>query len=89
MHRGSQPSDAVDEVFLTMNAKTAHPTFGPVRSEPPKQHENDNNDQDEADNADATVTVAVTVAAEAATEATKQKDDEQDDEYQSHDLYSC
>jgi hypothetical protein len=68
MHRGSQPSDAVDEVVLTMNAKTAHPTFGPVRSEPPKQHENDNNDQDEADNADATVTVAVTVAAEAATE---------------------
>ena len=41
----------------------------PLRSDPPKHHKNDNDDQDGAEDTDATVTEAITVAAEAATEA--------------------
>jgi hypothetical protein len=44
--------------------------------------------RNDADNTDASVTVAVAVAAEAATEAAEQEDDEDDDEYEAdrHDL---
>jgi hypothetical protein len=52
----------------------------PVRSDPPKQHRNDNDDQGSAEDTDATVTEAVTVAAESATEATEQEIDEDDNE---------
>jgi hypothetical protein len=52
----------------------------PVRSDPPKQYKNDNDDQDDAEETDAAVTEAVTVAAKAATEATEQSNDEDDNE---------
>jgi hypothetical protein len=51
-----------------------------MKSDPPKQDQNDNDDQDEADDTDSAVTVAVAVATEAATEAAEQKNDKQDDE---------
>jgi hypothetical protein len=76
-HRGSQPTDAVDEVILPMQAKA------PVRSEPTKQHEDDNDDQDGTDDTDAAVTLAVAVAAEAAAKATEQEDNKQNDENES------
>jgi len=79
-HRSSQPPDPVDEVTLRMQAKTAHPTSPPVRSEPPKQHKNHNDDQDGSEDTDAAVPITVTVAAKAATEATEQENDEDDDE---------
>jgi hypothetical protein len=47
----------------------------PLRSDAPKQHENDNDNQDGAEDANAAVTVAVAVAAKAATEATEQEND--------------
>jgi hypothetical protein len=53
---------------------------GDTKSEPPKQHENDNDDQDGADETDTPVTEAVTVAAELAAEAAEQDDDKDDNE---------
>src|SRR5664279_2544686 len=53
------------------------------RSDPAKQHENDNDDQDGADKTDAAVTVAVAIATETAAEAAQQEDDEEDDKYES------
>jgi len=52
-------------------------------SKAPKQHKNDNDDQDRADDPHTTVSVAVTVAAEPAAEATKQKNNEDDNENES------
>ena len=75
-HRGSQPPDAVAG-------------FPPVRSDPPEQNKNDNDDQDGAEDTDATVTEAITVAAESATEATEQENDEDDNEDGSERHDSC
>src|SRR5581483_5552744 len=50
------------------------------RLNPPEQHEDKNDDQDGAEDTDATVTEAVPVAAEPTTEAAEQKDDEDDNE---------
>jgi hypothetical protein len=54
-----------------------------LRSKPTHDKQYHEDDQDDADDTNAAVTVAVAVATEAATEATKQKDDEEDDEYES------
>jgi len=62
-----------------MHAKAAHPKVPFAGSESPKQHKNDNDDQDGAYDADAEVTETVDVPTEAATEATKQEDNEDDD----------
>jgi hypothetical protein len=51
-HRNSQPLNAVDEMALRMQAKTTF-DFLFVRSDPPKQHKNDNDDQDSTDHTDA------------------------------------
>src|SRR4029078_4138023 len=58
----------------------------PHRAEPPKQHQNEDDDQNGADEPDAAVTETVAVAAEATAEATKQENDEDDnqDESQGH-----
>jgi hypothetical protein len=50
-----------------------------VRSNPPKQHENDHDDQDGADDTDTAVTVAVAIAAETAAETAEQEDDKNDE----------
>jgi hypothetical protein len=71
--RGSQPPDVVA-------GEDGSPDIPPVRSDPPEQNKNDNDDQDGAKDTDATVTEAVTVAAESATEATEQENDEDDNE---------
>jgi hypothetical protein len=42
-------------------------------SDLPRQHENDNDDQHGADDADTTVSVAITISAEAATKAPSRK----------------
>jgi hypothetical protein len=52
--------------------------------DPPKQHENDNDDQDGAEDSNATMTVA----ADAATEATEQEYEENDDETSPSDMIS-
>jgi hypothetical protein len=52
-------------------------------SDPPKQYQNDDDDQNRTNEPDATVTKTVAVAAEAATEATKQENDEDDNEDES------
>jgi hypothetical protein len=80
-HRGSQSSDAPDEVILRAQAKSAHPIYA-VRSNPTHEKQHDEDDHDNADKTDAAVTVAVAVAAEAAAESTKQENDEDDDKYE-------
>jgi len=52
-------------------------------SEPPKQHKNDNNNQDGADNADTAVSIAVSITAEPPAEAAEQENDKNDDENES------
>jgi hypothetical protein len=52
-----------------MHAKTAHPALQLSDSEASEQHENNNDDQNEANDAYATMPETVAVAAEAATEA--------------------
>jgi hypothetical protein len=52
-----------------------------VRSNPTHEKRNDEDDQNNADDTDAAMTVAVAVPAEATTETTKQEDDEENDEY--------
>ncbi len=54
--------------------------FGQVRSNTPKQHENQKNNQDDTDKTNPAMSITVTVTAEAATETAKQKNDEDDDE---------
>ena len=51
-----------------------------VRSNLTREKQCDEDDQNNADDADATVAESVTVAAEAATEATEQEDNEDDNE---------
>src|ERR1700726_3835652 len=60
-------------------------------SNAPKQHKNDNYDQDDAEDADTTVSVAVAVATKAPTKATEQGDDKDDDKNNSkgHGFISC
>lgn len=55
----------------------------PVRSKPTRKNQYDEDDQDDANDTDAAMTVAVAVATEATTEAAKQEDDKYDDEYES------
>ena len=57
--------------------------LGQARSNTPKQHENQKNNQDNTDETNPAMSVAVTVTAEAATETAKQKNDEDDDEDES------
>jgi hypothetical protein len=52
-------------------------------SKPTHEKQDDENDQDYAYDADATVPIAVTIAPKSSTEAAKQKDDEENDEYKS------
>ena len=52
-------------------------------SEPPGQHQDDNDNQHDAEDTDAAVTVAITVAAETAAESAEQGDDENDDKDES------
>jgi hypothetical protein len=54
--------------------------YNVVRLQSPKDHKNDNDDQDGAKDTDATVTEAITVPAETAAEATEQENNEDDDE---------
>jgi hypothetical protein len=68
---------------LGKRTRLVHPTIRSERSDPACQQKNDNDDQDDAEDTDAAVTVAVTVAAEAATEPAEQGDDEDDDENES------
>src|SRR6187401_1734161 len=60
----------------------------PLRSKPTREQQHDKNDHDDAEDANAAVTIAIAVAAEAAAEAADQEDDQDDDEYESkrHDL---
>jgi hypothetical protein len=67
-----------DKAFITLEPRLIKSTD--TKSEPPKQHENDNDDQDGADDTDAAVAEAVTVPAELAAEAAEQEDDEDDNE---------
>jgi hypothetical protein len=67
-----------DKAFITLEPRLIKSTD--TKSEPPKQHENDNDDQDGADDTDAAVAEAVTVPAELAAETAEQEDDEDDNE---------
>jgi len=53
-----------------------------VRSKPTREKQYDEDDQDDAENTNAAVTVAVAVATEPATESASQEDDEEDDKYE-------
>jgi hypothetical protein len=91
----SQPAPWTVSLFVALLATTlwhfdAVEERPSTSSDPPKQHQNDNDDQDGADHTDATVTVAVTVATKSATEATEQENDEDynEDGSERHDLCS-
>src|ERR1700704_4730815 len=62
-------------------AKTAPRSAGALQAS--EQHQNDNDDQDGADDADAAVSIAVAIAAETATEPTEQEDDQDDSQDES------
>jgi len=54
-----------------------------LRLDPPKQHQDHNDNQNGADDADAAVAIAVAVAAEAAAKSPDQEDDKDNDEDES------
>lgn len=68
--RGGSPGAGEDDSSDTL----------PVRSNPTRENQYDEDDQDDTDHTDSTMTVSVTVTAEAATEATKQENNEDDNE---------
>ena len=70
---GRQPSG---ESFSPSGEGMAAFDIPRVRSNPTHEKQNDEDDQNNADDTDAAMTVAVAVPAEATTETTKQKDDE-------------
>src|SRR6185437_13303608 len=55
----------------------------PLGSDPPDQHQNENDDQNRADDTNAAMTVTVSIAAEAPAESAQQENDENDNEDES------
>jgi hypothetical protein len=78
--RRSQSTDAANEAALRVAGESLLIHILPVRSNLTHENQYDEEDQDNTDGTDATVTESVTVAAEAAAEATKQENNEDDNE---------
>src|ERR1035438_4474992 len=83
-HRAAKNQSRPMSALVCASRRTATGEIAPAsRSKPTHDKQYHEDDQDDADDTNAAVTVAIAVAAEAATEATKQEDHEEDDEYES------